>query len=411
VALRLAWGFLLAPMPVSDYAYYLDEIRRILATGAYPFESNYPVAMVYYAAVLGVSGSQAGVWVANALLGGLQAACLGVAAGNLLEDRRAGVVAALLWAAYPAMVTFAPVMTSESPAISLILLILALMTSVQRLQGRIWLKVGAAAVLGVLMGLAFYCRNTTIVFLPALALVVLLDARSDFFLKTAQTLLFFVGLGLVFLPQAAWHQARFGTPEFRTNPQEGLVFLYGTSRETNGRWNKEWQNRMIAEVAADGFVWPDYAAKKEASRRVRPMALANIKADPAGFLFFALTDKFDQMWANDNVLASSWEGSAHAKARLERFYNPLSMVLNASYVSLWILALAGGALGLARLATGQGVAHLVILTFFGFHLLFEVQPRYHLPAMPFVCLLAACGLSWLAGGDRARQMAVLEREA
>ena len=400
MALRLAWAFAIQPQPASDYLYYLNEIRQMLATGEYPYESNYPAAMVYYGALLKMVDSQVMVWVANTLQAGLQIGCIWLITLRLTQQRRAAVLAALSWAVYPAMVTFTSVMSSESPTITLMLAVTAGLLEVLRRplgQARF---VFAGVGLGLLFGAAFYCRNTALLFIPPLGLLLLLrrdTPPAQPKLVLAACLVF--GFGLTLVPQALWHMEHYGTPNFTTNPQGGLVFWYGTSRESNGRWNKDWQNGMIAEVAKDGYIWPDYGAKKEASRRAKSRAINNILQDPMDFLGFALTSKFDQMWANDNLLASTWEASEKVKGRYDKIYAALSALFNVGYVTLWLFALAGCAYCIAQGVGGLAFVHLFVLIFFGFHLFFEVQPRYHLLLMPFVCMLSGSGLAFLLGAS------------
>lgn len=402
VGLRLGWALALQPLPRSDYITFLGHIRRFMESGQYPFESSYPVAMVYYGLLFWIKDGQSMVWLANSLLGGVQIACVWLLALRLTRQPRAAVLAAFCWALYPAMITFTPVMSSESPSITLMLLATAALVEVLHRSPRPPKTVLAGLGIGVLAGMAFYSRSTSLLLLPALGMPLLDRTDSPVRLRVVLAACMVFGFGLTLVPQTMWHKQYFGTYNFTTNPQGGLVLWYGTSRESNGRWNQEWQNAMIAEVAEDGYIWPDYGAKKEASRRAKQLAVASILDDPADFFGFALTDKFDQMWANDNVLASSWEASTRAKTHLEPLYTPISMGLNVAYIALWVLALAGAVFSVARGGAGLGLPYLFIMTFFGFHLFFEVQPRYHLLLMPYVCVVAGSGL-WrlftLARGD------------
>src|SRR6185436_9694189 len=109
LALRVAWVLAVPTKPVGDFAMYLESAAHLVEHGALDPEFVYmPGYVAFAAAVRALGGGLLATKLAGAALAALGAgAAHEIAAG--LWDRRAALVAGLIWAVWPAGVAVASV--------------------------------------------------------------------------------------------------------------------------------------------------------------------------------------------------------------------------------------------------------------------------------------------------------------
>src|SRR3954465_16010119 len=120
LALRVAWVLAAPTKPVGDFAMYLESAAHVVEHGALDPEFVYMPGYVFLVALVQAAGG-------GLIAGKLAAAGLGApGAGSAHEigaglwDRRAGLVAGLGWALWPAGVAAASVTGTDMPTAALI---------------------------------------------------------------------------------------------------------------------------------------------------------------------------------------------------------------------------------------------------------------------------------------------------
>src|SRR4051794_35823084 len=107
LALRVAWVLAVPTKPVGDFAMYLESAAHLVEHGALDPEFVYMPGYVFLAALVrAAGGGLLAVKLAGAGLGALGAGAAHEIAARLW-DRRAGLVAGLGWALWPAGVAAA----------------------------------------------------------------------------------------------------------------------------------------------------------------------------------------------------------------------------------------------------------------------------------------------------------------
>src|SRR5512138_3148783 len=155
IALRVAWVLLVPTKPVGDFAMYVESAAHLVAFGRLDPEYVYMPGYVFLVAVVQALG---GGWLAiklvGAVLGGLGAgAVAGIGRAIAGGSTRAGAIAGLLCALWPAGIAVASVTGTDMPAAALVAIAMYLLF---RFAGPRPLV--AALLFGLGTGLAAYIR-------------------------------------------------------------------------------------------------------------------------------------------------------------------------------------------------------------------------------------------------------------
>lgn len=336
-----------------------------LAAGVLFYPPGYPY---FVGALYALLGSLAAVKAAQALVGALLVPAVGAVAARLFGPR-AGLWAGLIVALYPELVWFAVHFWSET------LFLVLLWWAFERLlaaddRG----STGAAAVAGLLWGLAVLTRETSLYFTP-LAALWLVRGRGAGLRRGAAF------LALALLTVAPWtcrnwvkHQAF-----IPVSTAGGLNLWQGNAALTR------------QEVYDRYFAVPGLVAQYQTARREGLRAIA--QRQPL-WLFEKLRDEMPRFWEADSLALVHVHRGAYGprSARDEALaalvvLTPFLLLLLLFARGLWCLPLgAGQALLLAFLAY-QNLIHVATHGF----------ARYRLPALPVVMVLAAAALAaWRA---------------
>ncbi|MBX7167022.1 MAG: glycosyltransferase family 39 protein [Pirellulales bacterium] len=324
------------------------------------------------------------VRIAQALCGAT--ACVFLSrAGAAWFDRRAGLVAGLMLAAFPPAIFFDGILQKASLDLLLMSALLWVLASVQD-RPRGW-RFGLA---GVLVGATTLNRENAAVLAPILlGWLVWLSWPRRPWATVGWSAAFLVGIALVLVPVGA-RNYRVGGMFALTTSQLGPNFYIGNRAEANGtydslrpgrgdpRFERE-DARQLAERAAGHELTP-----AEISRYWLHRAISDIGAAPGRWCSL-LWRKW--LWTfNGHELIDS--ESLYTHARYSRVLGLLSPVWH--FGTLTPLALAG--IWFTRRAYRRlAVLYLVILGMAAAVALFYVFARYRYPLAPALTLFAAAG--------------------
>ncbi|HJT34000.1 MAG TPA: glycosyltransferase family 39 protein [Pirellulales bacterium] len=286
-----------------------------------------------------------------------------------------GPLAGILVACDPILLNQSTLVMTETLAAFLSVAALSLVTAAAGLRsGRI------AALAGGVVGLAALCRPTFLLWLVALIVGLAWSAdvwRLRFRLGGATLL----GAAITLLPWAARNQAQFGRPIVATT-HGGHTLLLGNNPDyyqhlASGPWGAVWHaDHLDDELRAT-------RAREELVNDRREYALAwqTIRDQPGMFLYACLT-RVGRFWG---VLPH--EVAARDAGRVPRLGVAAWYLL---VLGLALVAIIGREISLVRPPWLWG--WLLAASFTAAHLLYWSDLRMRAPLVPFVSLLAACGV-------------------
>lgn len=340
-----------------------------------------PVYPLFLAALYLLFGHVlAAVRVAQVLLYAALAA--GTAAlARLTLDERAAVPAGFLAAAYLPFLIFTGEILSEI-LFSALLMSGALLLLHALPDGR----VPRTAAAGVLLGLATLCRPAGLL-LPAFLFGVTTIGIWRPARRSVRMLAVVVAAAtLTIVPWTMRNALRFRTL-IPVSTGGGVVLWSGSYQPWKGIWRGA-ETSPLREMAR---AHPDPI---EADRFFFQQGVGNILADPLGFIRL-LPGKVLALWGKPN---SSFPFIDALPDRAERW------ALRGLFYAVHLGTLVGALAGARRVLSPEAPGVLLLLVpiyFTGFHILLNAEPRYHLPAIPFVLALSSAGwmtgLGWLRG--------------
>jgi len=367
-ALRLVWALLVPVIPQSDASMYDSFAREILAGHGYAFPGGHetaywPVgASALYAVAYAIFGTGGlGVAVFNVLMGTAMAG-LGYGIARLRFGDRASLIAGLLIACWPTWIAFATVPNSEMPCVLLLMLALWI-----RLLPRPHWLVRSILAAACLAGSA-YMRPITMPLFVALPLFDWLRHRDwkRMGLDLIATLLV---AAVLIGPWAMRNKALFGhAVPISTN--FGANLWMGNNPESNGGYMALPQTGITDEVERD--------------QHFKQTAIAFIKAHPGRYL--ALTAHRVPLSLDRESVGVAWNSLGLPQALL--------MPLKALSTIYWLAVLLLGLAGFVMLMR-QSLLNLFDPVIVAVGLVFATAilvvggDRYHLPADPFIAIVAA----------------------
>ncbi len=333
--------------------------------------------------LLAVFGTGEAIKWAQVLLGALLVPAVGLL-GAAVYDRRVGLLAAA-WAA------FDPVLVWQSTHLWSEVLFLALLWwSIERLVRADQVgSAGAAAVAGLCWGLAVLARETVFYFAP-LAALWLASRRSSVGDGRMTIARHAGGLGraAVFLLACAVVLAPWA---WRNHRLFGFALPLAT-RSTLNLWKGN-AERPWAEVNAR---YARFGSEHERYRRAGEEAWRAIRSRQPFWVFEKAIHEIPALWGVNNLVVVHLENRA---------YGPLptgvNWIVSAVTIVPYIILLGLGVLGLAATRLERGPILLVgfLITYTALHVVAFGFPRFRLPVMPVVFLLAAGGWRLLREGS------------
>jgi hypothetical protein len=378
-AVRVAWVALEpATSPVADETMWLTwgtEVLPSAEVGFSPLRLRFvfhpPLYLYFLGVPFALTGSLAAVQVLQCLVGALLVPALGLL-GRSTFSEGAGLMAAGLAAFYPELVWFAAHFWAETLFAVLLWWALERLVASDARGSR-----AAAASAGVLFGLAVLTRETVLYFLP-LAAAWLAGRRPGGVRRAA--LLVATAL-LVVLP---WTLRNY------------LVFDAFVPVSTAGALNLWQGNTRLSRQQVYEEYW-SVRGRIPKYELARQRALEAILERQPFWILEKLSSELPAFFAVHAQPIVHLERGAYGSVR-----RPVALAAAAVVLAPYLAVLILFVLGLARLPPKR--APLLLLLFLLFYVLLHVAahgyPRYRLPVMPALFLVAAHG--WVAWRERPR---------
>jgi 4-amino-4-deoxy-L-arabinose transferase-like glycosyltransferase len=336
-------------------------------------------------------------YLAQALLGALACAVL-ASAGAALLSPRAGLLAGVLLALYPPAIFFDGILQKESLAV---VLCCGLLWCLSRLEARIGPRPRTALLLGALLGLLALTRENTMVWIPLLAVWLLVQGhgrRAAALRACALT----AGVLLVLLPVALRNYAvgrelvlatsNLGPNLYIGNgPDADGTYVPLRPGRANARFEREDANALASKAEGRALT------AGEVSRHWTRRTLAWISAHPGAWLR-SMAHKALLFWnayelpdTQDYEFSKRWSWLLRGGGAVWHFG------------VLFPLALLGVLLAGRR---EQWVLHALVLSQWAAVSAFFLFARYRLPIVPVLALFAAAGLcaAWDRRAEQGRAL-------
>ena len=393
-ALALRLGLLLATptkdIMVGDATEYDPIAVNLLAgrgfaiTPGIPTPARAPVFPLFLAGVYAVFGHSVPAALASqAVLSAATCVLLLWFMGETVEDERAARLAAWLLAAHPIMIVYSCRLISETLFTSLLAASMLFLARYQRRE-----KPAELAASGVLLGLATLTRPGGML-MPAVVLgLLLLEGRRHLL----PWLGYAAAFAVVLAPWSLRNKELFG---FATLTAHGPGYgFYVTGHMTEGMTYDE-ARAMYSAVTLE----PEYQERPfekghsplaELEKRLSREGVGLIKTHPIGYAAIVLR-RFCPFWVTSHSGVIGVEQPL-SQYRREGRWGPI-------LVRLSLLALQGAIIAAALWGAwslrGRPRALLTLAAvpaYMTIHIVFDMVPRYHLPAMPYLLALAAVAL-------------------
>lgn len=406
VVLRLAWIVAMPVAPESDEAIY-DGLARNIANGVGFIDNfsppdfhdagklafrppGYPYLLAAIYKVFGqdVKWGQAFNLVLSALL-----IYLTYLLAKLLRGEAVGRLAAVLVAFSPEMIAISAFLAIEVPtAIGLSLALILVIRAAPNWTVKLMVLAGIALGIGAEM-------NFVIFLVPFPLLIAMWYVGKHFWRALLGFGVMLVTTLLVMLPWAIRNTQVLGSFVL-TSTNSGLVMYQGTITTGNGGTVEDDSfasdadriqfDQLATEIEAKGDVGADAAWKQ--------LAIANIRANPVGWVVYGLTKKMPTLYVFDYVYV------ARAVSRAKELHNLPGVVsaglqgITQFYYVLVMIPMLFALLNVRayRRAPFRLALLLVILYWSGVYFLFIGDSRYHIPLVTVFALLGASALCTLA---------------
>ncbi len=400
---RLVWNWYIQTQPFSDflhlYNYGVNASQGDFKGFAdfyavFPFKIGFGMIL---AGLFSIFGS--GLWtikIFNILLS-LALVLIIYAGGKMLYGEKAGRVASLLCALWPAQIMYTSVIASEHVFLVLftgaVLLTLYFIKKYTYKNHDFWngnlMVLGA----GLITGLAQLIRPMAMIMLPVFAVFILLYKRyrADNFISFALCIksivlfvaVYFAVVNLINLP------VQKATGVDITKSDSGFNLMIGTNSKADGMFN----NEDFSLIEKHNF---DF---EKVQKEAKDIAFSRIKSDPVGFAKLALR-KFEIQWGNENY-GYYWSTISSQDSKAENAVKSHPRIFYAVSQLFYILIILMAVCTCFYTLKEKRYDSLIILMIFGGLLLsyifLEVQSRYHMPVIP---LLIVFGTGFLEAGKR-----------
>jgi 4-amino-4-deoxy-L-arabinose transferase-like glycosyltransferase len=326
-------------------------------------------------------------WGANIVLGALT--CVAVyAAGCLILGKRVGAPAGLLLAVFPGHIFFSSLILSETLFTFLVVVAMALILFAGQDKKR-----GALSAIpaGLVVGAAALTRGQGL-FLIIVALLFWWLSTADWRRTLRWTAVLIVAALGVIIPWTVRNYVAMDSFVFISTNAGGNLYV-GNNEEGNGRFI----------FGIDSWIAEEYADLPPTEQEV---AVSN-RALREG-LEFMFTHPWEEVQLAGSKLRGLYEDDEDG---LRWIHHPevgspvgsldvMADVANGFYFGVLAVSAGGLAYWLGRRRSAVALPLLVVGVFTLGQLAFFTEPRFHLPMLPSLCLLAAVGLVWGAGQVR-----------
>ena len=304
-------------------------------------------------------------------------------------DRRTGLVAGTIFAAWPALIVYTGIPTSEHIAMSLIVLVTLISVFYSKSDKHdSWrFSLGMYALMGVVIGLVDWYRPVGVILLIAVLISGFLYlGKGELKLRWFAQIAVLVITYLV-ISQSAIQINRLvnGVPVPSNSQRLGQFILIGTNFETRGLHN--WEDHGTAFAASQRF-GDDFSG---ANRYLISVAMERIR-DNFDQLPGLIEIKFRRVWQNDADLFET----ASVGSNDSELLGYANLVDDFCLIVISILIFLSSVFGLKKRSPGAVfLMQLFILGMALTLLVTEAQMRYRSILIPYSAILAAFGLKCL----------------
>jgi len=396
VAVRAGWALYARPEPVSDFADYLKIARTMESEHAFVRGNGEPTAIrlpgypFFLSLLLRLSDGRFFLGAGNIALAAATCGLLGLFAFNLFRGSRGMALWAMtIYAFYPPLVFYSPVLSSEQLEAFLAVWVLAAVTGPGELTAR------RLAGCGLLTAAAILTRGSAVVLVPPVLAVAAERFRGAPRALAARAAVFLVAAAL---PLAAWalRNRLLVGPGVGLSTQGGINFHYAHNPVRYG-WraclgsSRIWKCKEEAEMAREGYRlgW-SYI-------RENPADLLECLRRGAAELYGV--PHYGWRWSlAEEASGKKWK---HARPVAERYLVKATEDGYAVMAVLILLAVLGFRRMDPRALLPLALTLLGHLIFYG--LLFHGAPRYGYPAAVLLCAPAALAPALAAGESKEKR--------
>ena len=385
-AASVIWGFVVAGQPISDFLTFHKTAAAAAAGGdlASLLGSKSPATVAYYTAFHAIFGSS---FATNYVAGGLAWAIgsFGIYRAVLrwvTEERHARIVCAGV-ALYPSFVVYAIVPSSEAIVFMLTGLSAWLLSAAVRSSG--WRRARLAALVGFAVGVMYLARmNSLLLLAPCVVLLGFVDsddgenrATRRPWSRTAPLIALVAGFVFVIVIFGSLCALKEGGFRIRPSPWGEVLLLMGTNTATHGGYN-------VADVELAGYGSDDAKVRAAAPAVARQMAMERVTTDIPRFISFALTTKIERLWDRERSLSHWSIGDTERRETVSYLLRGTAILAgDSAYRAVFLLFLIFLVLQVRRPTLAVVLGGMVFLYSLP-HIFIEVQPRYHVPMIPFM---------------------------
>lgn len=392
-----------------DSQTYIDPAIKLISGGGYPADSAWrtPVYPLFIAIIYWIGGQNPILIVAAQGFVGTLTALLSYLLGIKVVSRPAALLGTFLLAVSVESITSVFYLLTETLFTFLFLAGMIAWMNGYRDRNKLWLTAAA-----ILMGLSALCRPVAVYFPLILTLGLLLKKGIRWTRRMIHAALF---LGLFLLCLVPWIVRNIyvvGSPTISTISNYNMLFYEAASLEANLRHvsetqvREEYTNRVAQVLAERG--WADNEGNR--SRVDSLLARQIILAHPIRFIYVHLKSDLNGLLPDVTGLTEILGATVGGKGTLSILnqYGILAAIRNYFGGQTWLLGLLLPLIIFAALvyifALDGAVEILCHRSWFTLSILVmpvlyflilpgaASLPRFRVPVMPYICLLAGAGL-------------------
>lgn len=417
LVIRFLWAVLIPTLPVSDFIYFHENAINLSQGTAISTEY---IKYIGYNLLLSL-GYRIYPEILTGKLINAAASTLSILliylTGSKLVNQQVGLIAASLFAILPSEINMVSVLSTEVIATTAGLVTAFFLT--RTISNNFNHSIIWSFFAGLFYGLGLTVRSSLIFYLPVMLLFIFFIAINiKQRVKISSSLLIGITTGLFFITISYSLIVGYISLEPLKAQDTIIGVLIGTNASTSGTWNLDDNNLF--------YSWPanerNNLVVREATRRITLKPAEFLLLIPKKFAVLMASNDYGNAWS---LYAIDWgEGNLygiHAPNgyNLERYKNFQSKLIGingllsqAVYIFIWLFAFYAFII-LKKDSVYRSIS-LIVLTITIFtllpHIILEVQGRYHHTIMPFITLLAACGVQQNINMDTNEQHVVLFRE-
>jgi 4-amino-4-deoxy-L-arabinose transferase-like glycosyltransferase len=386
--LRLAWAAAIPVIPISDGTVY-DSLARMLAEqGVYGWAYDRPTARwpvgtsAIYAALYFIFGHHFLPIVALNIAMSMAIVGLTFWLCKLLFNENKAIIAAGLMAIWPSNVMYVTVLSSELPFTFFVLIGFAAWFHPG--QSKMFCGIGS----GLMFAAATYVRPVALL----LPIVLWLSAMPNWARLRAQTSTLILALVVAAIAIAPW------------SIRNAQLFGHFVMMSTNGGINLWIGNNPNA----DGYFMgtpptPPNVNEAEEDQLLGQEARQYILEKPGAFVL--RTIKKTVILHLGETIAVHWNEQGIRQRFGESMLFPLKLLTQSYWTAVLLVAFVGLAVMIRRVGLLHTMLHPIVLTWAYFTAVYAVvfgADRYHFPSHPFIAMLAAIGILFIAQLGRRR---------